>query len=83
MAQCDNIFVGCTGPYSQGVQYLRNHETPNERTYSRSKGYDFPVGTTVLNKRNFMTAGDNLVNIARHVIDTLVEPSSLKLNDMP
>mmetsp|Transcript_4605 Transcript_4605/g.11638 ORF Transcript_4605/g.11638 Transcript_4605/m.11638 type:complete len:286 (-) Transcript_4605:128-985(-) len=40
----------------EGVKYLRNHETPNERTYTRSKGYDFPIGTTVLNKRNFMTA---------------------------
>lgn len=39
-----------------GVKYLRNHETPNERTYTRSKGYDFPPGTTVLNRRNFMTA---------------------------
>lgn len=36
--------------------HLRNHETPNERTYVRSKGYDFPPGTTVLNRRNFMTA---------------------------
>lgn len=39
-----------------GVKYLRNYETPNERTYMRTKGYDFPVGTTVLNKRNFYTA---------------------------
>ena len=39
-----------------GVKYLRNHETPNERTYTRTKGYDFPPGTTVLNRRNFMTA---------------------------
>ena len=38
------------------VHYLRNHETPNERTYARSKGYDFPPGTTPLNRRNFMTA---------------------------
>ena len=38
------------------VEYLRNHETPNERTYVRSKGYDFPPGTTPLNRRNFMTA---------------------------
>jgi len=41
---------------SSGVKYLRNHETPNERTYVRSKGYDFPPGTTPLNRRNFMTA---------------------------
>ena len=40
----------------EGVKYLRNHETPNERTYVRSKGYDFPPGTTVLNRRNFQTA---------------------------
>mmetsp|Transcript_21440 Transcript_21440/g.34696 ORF Transcript_21440/g.34696 Transcript_21440/m.34696 type:complete len:287 (+) Transcript_21440:281-1141(+) len=39
-----------------GVKYLRNHETPNKRTYARTKGYDFPPGTTVLNRRNFMTA---------------------------
>ena len=38
------------------VDYLRNYECPNERTYVRSKGYDFPPGTTVLNRRNFMTA---------------------------
>ena len=38
------------------VEYLRNHETPNERTYVRSKVYDFPPGTTPLNRRNFMTA---------------------------
>ncbi len=38
------------------VEYLRNHETPNERTYVRSKGYDFPPGSTPLNRRNFMTA---------------------------
>lgn len=41
---------------ADGVNYLRNHETPNERTYVRSKGYDFPPGTTQLNRRNFMTA---------------------------
>ena len=38
------------------VDYLRNYECPNERTYVRSKGYDFPPGTTVLNRRNFQTA---------------------------
>ena len=38
------------------MKYLRNHETPNERTYVRTKGYDFPPGTTQLNQRNFMTA---------------------------
>mmetsp|Transcript_7622 Transcript_7622/g.31428 ORF Transcript_7622/g.31428 Transcript_7622/m.31428 type:complete len:300 (+) Transcript_7622:220-1119(+) len=38
------------------VDYLRNYECPNERTYVRSKGYDFPPGTAVLNRRNFMTA---------------------------
>jgi len=38
------------------VDYLLNYECPNERTYVRSKGYDFPPGTTVLNRRNFQTA---------------------------
>ncbi|EEH55796.1 uncharacterized protein MICPUCDRAFT_27663 [Micromonas pusilla CCMP1545] len=41
---------------ADGVKYLRNHETPNERTYARSKGYEFPPGTTPLNRRNFTTA---------------------------
>jgi 20S proteasome subunit beta 2 len=51
-----------------GVQYLRNHETPNERTYVRSKGYDFPPGTTQLNRRNFMTASSASLPLNETVI---------------
>jgi 20S proteasome subunit beta 2 len=41
---------------NNGTEYFRNYLTPNERTYTRSKGYDHPPGTTVLNNRNFTTA---------------------------
>lgn len=56
-----------------GVKYLRNYETPNERTYVRTKGYDFPVGTTVLNKRNFLTATAATLPI-NEVVDILDGP---------
>jgi len=39
----------------EGTKYFRNYMTPNNRTYSRTKGYDHPPGTTVLNSRNFTT----------------------------
>ena len=36
---------------ASGREYLRNWETPNERTYTRAKGFVFPRGTTQLSQR--------------------------------
>lgn len=40
---------------AKGKEYLRNYETPNERTHRRTAGYSFPVGTT---KARAMGGGD-------------------------
>ncbi|CAG9463496.1 unnamed protein product [Pedinophyceae sp. YPF-701] len=34
----------------EGVEYLRNHETPNPKTYSRKKPVVYPPGTAPVNK---------------------------------
>ncbi len=41
---------------SAGKEYLRGWETPNERTYTRAKGFDFPPGTTPLSTRSVAIA---------------------------
>ena len=62
----------------EGVKYLRNHETPNERTYVRTKGYDFPPGTTQLNQRNFMTATSATLPLNETVIISEGAPDQME-----
>ena len=63
----------------EGVKYLRNHETPNERTYVRTKGYDFPPGTTQLNRRNFMTATSATLPLNETVIISDGAPDQMEM----
>eukprot|EP00898_Chlorokybus_atmophyticus_P004828 jgi/Chlat1/5346/Chrsp35S05207 len=40
------IFNDLGSGSNAGKEYLRNYEKPNPRTYMRTKGYEFPRGTT-------------------------------------